>query len=806
MNITEAITSFVNRASIARSQKNDRSALDDYSKALAIAKTENRSRLVAVILDRMGDTFQAQGEIQDAVIAYEAALQALESPDQLKANSVIDRLSRVPKGFYNNPETIPDLYSTAVAQTLEAAENDPTLAIRLWLNVGNAYLRQPQEAPALNAYHQALQYPEIATNPLLQAYAIANIGEIHRRQDKLDLAETELNQALQLFDNAGTPLEKRRAIAFLAALHRNRQQFDRAETLYQQALSLYEQAQDHLGKGRTLAALGRLYLEQKRWDDARSYYQQAQELAQTENDREVLGYCYWGLGCCHQAAGELTEAITSLEESLNLIELRQQDLQTDEGKVSFLDSIKDVFDRLLIAHLDLAQRAGGDYQAALEIAEQARGRALNDLMGGRVRQPLPPPPDPTVSAVEEVDIVSDSPVQAAPGIPVSPSHRDHQADAVTTDRSIVATPLARLVFYVLLDRIAIFAVTPEGQVSGHVSPIGCHELEEKVARLRRAMQVDEASRGLDRKLIPILEPIAAVPVMPVVSVKTLLQEFYLDLVAPVVTALPTADNMIVIEPHAALWLVPFAALQLPDRTWLSDRWSLIYSPSAQTLAEIRQEPCYATLEKSKVLVVGNPVMPKILTEDGREIVLAPLSGAEAEARSIAGSLGDHQYTLLLQAEATESAVKDLTRTHNIIHLATHGIAYTADPLASLVVLAPTATENGLLTAREVAQSRDLPVDLVVLSACQTGLGRVSGDGMLGLSRAFLIAGARTVVVSQWSVNDGATKELMVAFYQNYLALGNKAIALQLAMQKVRSMSEYSAPRYWAAFVMVGAEV
>jgi CHAT domain-containing protein len=199
-------------------------------------------------------------------------------------------------------------------------------------------------------------------------------------------------------------------------------------------------------------------------------------------------------------------------------------------------------------------------------------------------------------------------------------------------------------------------------------------------------------------------------------------------------------------------------------------------------------------------------MPTIHTEDGQDIVLAPLSGAEAEAKSIVKSLGDRQYTLLLKAQATESAVKDLAQTHNIIHLATHGIGYTKNPLNSFVAFAPTATENGLLTAREVAQNRELTVDLVVLSAYQTGLGRVSGDGMLGLSRAFLIAGARTIIFSQWSVSDGATKELMVAFYQNYLTSGNKAISLQLAMQKVRSISEYTHPRYWASFVMMGAEV
>ena len=78
--------------------------------------------------------------------------------------------------------------------------------------------------------------------------------------------------------------------------------------------------------------------------------------------------------------------------------------------------------------------------------------------------------------------------------------------------------------------------------------------------------------------------------------------------------------------------------------------------------------------------------------------------------------------------------------------------------------------------------------------------------MLGLSRAFLIAGARTAIVSQWSVSDAATQELMVAFYQNYLVSGNNAIALQKAMQSVRSMAEYRHPRYWAAFLAVGAEV
>jgi len=804
MNRIQDIVALAKQADIALSNQAYQEALEAYNSAVKLTRKLGRSRLVAVLLNRIGDTFQARGEIQEAVVAYEAALQSLESEDESKIDSVIHRLSRVSKGFYNNPEAIPDLYSIRVAQTLEAEENDPMLPIKLWLNVGNAYLRQPQEAPALNAYQQALQYPEIETNPLLKAYAIANIGEIHRRQDKLDLAETELEQALQLFDRSGEIAEKRRALAFLAAVKRNRQQFNEAESLYKQALLLYEQVRDNLGKGRTLAGLARLYLEQKRFSAAEATYQQAKALAETINDLEVLGYCYWGLGCCYQKAGKLEQAIASFQESLKLSELRQQNLLTDEGKVSFLDSIKDIFDRLLIAHLDLAQRDGSSYQAALEIAESARGRALQDLMQGnkRHRPKLQEnlPIDADKQRQQEQQQIELQVQQRAIGTSVERHQGELDENIILTE----APAIARLVFYVLLDRIAIFAVTPDGRVSGHVCPIGCHDLEKKVARLRRAMQVDEAARGIDRKLFPV-EDLERVEFHPE-DLETLLQEFYTDLVAPVADTLPSDGSTLVIEPHASLWLVPFAALQLPDRTWMSDRWALVYAASAQTLAEIRNEPCYATLERSKILVVGNPLMPKIRTQNGEEIELSPLSGAEAEAQAIVASLGDLQHTLLLREQATETAVKDFAQTHNIIHLATHGIAYTENPLASFIAFSPTATEDGLLTAREVAENRDLPADLIVLSACQTGLGKISGDGMLGLSRAFLIAGARTVVVSQWSVSDSATKELMVAFYQNYFQSGNKAIALQKGMQVVRSHSDYSHPRYWAAFVVMGAEV
>ena len=796
----EAVVAFANQASLALSHRQYQEALKAYTSALEVAKELQRSRLIAVLLNRMGQVLQAQGKIQDSAIAYESALRALEKDTTFNLDSVVNLLSQVSKGYsVSDPEPVPDLYSAKVAQTLESDENDPTLGVKLWLNIGNTYLQQPQEKPALNAYQQALQRLEINTNPLMKAYAIANIGEIYRRQHKIDDAEVKLSQALQLFEQYADPLEKRRAIALLASIARDRGQIDRAIELYQQALTLYEKANDRLGMGRAYAGLASLYLMQKQFTDAQQTYQRAVELAESENDSDTLWHAYWGLGCSQHVAGELNEAIDSFNKSLNLINLRQEDLRTDEGKVAFLENVQDVFEKLLIVHLELAQTGTQDYKAALDVAEDARGQALQDLMQGRERQ-HPSFIDTQAEARSDTQSNWVDVRQSAPGIESNSSNRLKIVPKTEADQQLLL--LARLVFYVLADRTAIFAVTADGRVKGHVVPFGEDAIAERVTHLRRALSVDEVSRGIERKLGPVSLPNQGTTA---VKLETLLQDLYAELIAPVADVLPTDGTPVVIEPHCSLWLVPFAALQLPDGTWMGDRWSLIYGASASTLDEIRQEPCYTPLANSKILAVGNPIMPMVPDHDGVKIELQPLPGAEAEVESIVQLFPEQQCTLLIGEKATEANVKQLAQSHNIVHLATHGIAYGSDPLASLVAFSPTDHENGLLTAREVIQSSSLPADLVVLSACQTGLGRITGEGMLGLSRAFLVAGARTVVVSQWSVSDSATMELMVAFYKNYLQSGNKAIALQKAMQTVRSQPEYSHPRYWAAFVVVGAE-
>jgi CHAT domain-containing protein len=163
--------------------------------------------------------------------------------------------------------------------------------------------------------------------------------------------------------------------------------------------------------------------------------------------------------------------------------------------------------------------------------------------------------------------------------------------------------------------------------------------------------------------------------------------------------------------------------------------------------------------------------------------------------------------VLLGSESTEGAIKgESLRRYRRLHFATHSLVDEKFPLRSAVVLLPGdgAEEDGFLEVSEISRL-DLDCDLVVVSACRTGRGQLlSGEGIVGLSRTFLYAGARSVVVSLWNVSDISTSQMMKSFYQNLTSGMSNAAALHRAkLQMLSSGNETRHPYYWSSFVMVG---
>jgi CHAT domain-containing protein len=232
---------------------------------------------------------------------------------------------------------------------------------------------------------------------------------------------------------------------------------------------------------------------------------------------------------------------------------------------------------------------------------------------------------------------------------------------------------------------------------------------------------------------------------------------------------------------------------------LRDR-SVSYIPSASVLAQLlaQRRPGALAAGESKLFVgFGDP-------EPGPSRTLA---AARDEVRRIASSFPAEQTLTFLGPEASEENVKNsaAVKSARYLHFATHGLLDESTPELSGLRLAHAAdtADDGLLQVRDVF-NLELHADLVVLSACQTGMGKeVSGEGVIGMTRAFLYAGAASVLVSLWRVDDESTADLMVSFYRHLERTGDKSEALRLGKLDLIDRSPYYQPYYWAPFILVG---
>lgn len=274
-----------------------------------------------------------------------------------------------------------------------------------------------------------------------------------------------------------------------------------------------------------------------------------------------------------------------------------------------------------------------------------------------------------------------------------------------------------------------------------------------------------------------------------------------------------AARRLTIIPDGRLYLLPFDTLVNPQGQYVLMTHTVSVAPSVSALYSLRTETAPKLAARSFLGVGGVPYDPDLLktavTRGYDATGMGNLPGSEDEVITAAGMFGAKiRSTVLVGTKATETAFKkaDL-QTRSVIHLAVHGVANTARPdAAALILLAdPIATEDGLLQLPEVLQLR-LNAPLVVLSACETAVGRLQGqDGAVTLSRAFLMAGAHGVVSTLWAVDDTMSAFLMKRFYEGVVSGKDTVTALTEAKRTVvRTFGTKALPYHWGAFMLEGA--
>jgi len=540
-------------------------------------------------------------------------------------------------------------------------------------------------------------------------------------------------------------------------------------------------------EGAALGAAGGAALQRNDFSGALALYQDALRLATPVGNVHELIQLQSGAARSLAGLGRPDEALAAARRAITLIEDVRAELGEPGLRSGYLDDRQAIYH--IAVHMALRSRQP---QEAFELAERSRARAFLDLLGNRATLSK----GRTRALVDEEVALRAHMAEAR----AAASEAEDESDA---RRARATAETAERAYRAFLDRVrkesleqtSLMSVEPVTLAETQaLLPEGTTLLEYLVSGREVVVWVVErtATRvfrlpiersALVAEVQQFRAAIADRAALP--DVQDRARALYDTLVAKALPAV-RGDRLLIV-PHDVLHYLPFAALRDPDGHWLVERYTLSTLPSASVLRYLGDKGAGAG---AATLAIGNPDLGPDLQ----------LRFAEREARLVADR-GPAATVLLLRGDATEARAKSLLGTAGVVHFATHGELNESDPLSSALLLAPGGGEDGRLEVREVL-GLEMHARLVVLSACETGLGKLSrGDELVGLQRAFLYAGTPAVVTTLWKVDDRASFELVRVFYE-HLAAADSAPALRRAQVEV--MKTYPHPFAWAAFVLTGA--
>jgi CHAT domain-containing protein len=631
-----------------------------------------------------------------------------------------------------------------------------------------------------------LKIAEQLHDPSAATIALFRLGSAYWQLGDYGKAESYLQQAL-VRSQYNAPASRGFVFSALGLNNISLGKAKEAIAYFEQALEIAKQFQDPELEMASIEGLGLAYIVREDYNQAIKVLEKSRVLAQQNQglvDISAQANALNNLGYAFFRSGDLTKAEVILRESVKLWEsqrakIASQDInKADSYKISTFE-----LQALTYGTLQNVLRLKKQPEAALEVAEQGRARAFIELLSQRlaseaVKQEIPAPA--SISKIREIA-------------------KAHNATLIEysliDDRPQFAIPGKEQP-----TKLLIWVVKPTGEVFLRQVDLKQEfpkiSLKDLIASTRQSMGV--SGRGSSIEIVRVDEP----------SQQEKLQQLYQILIEPIAKdkLLPQEqEGKIIFIPQGSLFLVPFPALRDANGKFLIENYTVAIAPSIQTLSlTAQQRQRISKASPGNALVLGNPTMPRVTIKLGDSPQQLPkLPGAEQEANEIAKLFKTKAF---IGNKAKKSAILPLLSKAGIIHLATHGLLddFKGLGVPGAIALAPSGNgqlNDGLLTANEILDLK-LNAELVVLSACDTGRGRITGDGVIGLSRSLITAGVPSVIVSLWSVPDAPTAELMTEFYRNWLSGKlDKAQALRQAMLK--TMENHPNPKDWAAFTLIG---
>lgn len=666
-------------------------------------------------------------------------------------------------------------------------------------NLGRIYDRLGNYEEALQYYQQALAILQEIGNPADMGVTLNNIGVVYDNLQNYNQALDYYQQALVIFQDIENHEKVGKILNNIGIVYDNFQNYQQGLKYYQQALVIFEKIDNQEGAAEILNNIGIIYTKLAQYDKALEYYQQALKIRRQIGDKIAEGSTLRYIAEVYKRIKQYSNAEKNLFSAIEILESLRQNL-TDEQKIFLLDSQADVYQTL--QQILIAQN---QTNTALEVAERGRARAFVELLENKLleqpnNQGTINPPNiqqiKKIAAQQNATIVQYSIIQNFLNI---------QGKQKKVDSELyiwVIQPTGNIIFrsislkklwqqqHTSLQELVFASRCFSNDICRREINLASskHNLISLITRGKSPFN----SKARDLQIIATPNP---------KSPNQELRQLHQILIEPIADLLSLHPNQkIIFIPQRELFFVPFPALQDATGNYLIEKHPILTAPAIEVLASTyqRKQQIKTKVKFNNFLIVGNPIMPQIPTENTKNLEqLTPLPNAEIEAEAIAKIFNTQP---LIGNQATESNVVKKMLDAQIIHLATHGKFNKSHGLKSWIALTPSQQDDGFLTAEQIIDL-NLQAELVVLSACDTGLGEITEDGVIGLSRSFIGAGVPSIIVSLWTIPDRQTADLMREFYQSFQHNSDKAEALQQAMLK--TMQKYPDPYYWAAFTLIG---
>ena len=629
---------------------------------------------------------------------------------------------------------------------------------------------------AIDYHKRHLRIAETIGDKDGEAKAYGNLGNAYLGLGDFNAALHVFEHRLRIAKDLGDKAGEGRAYGLLGSAYQDLGDYEKATVYYNRRLCIAKELGDKAGEGAACGYLGSISLLLGRYTVAIGWNEKRLRIAKHLGDKYMEGNAYSALGRCFEMLESLSKALEHYQTSVEVFNQMRSLLQSeDKWKIGFRNECNYAYTGL--CRVLLKQEKIGE---ALAAAEEGRAQSLADLMTSQYG--FQSQTEGKRLDEEEFGMLNN------------------------TSSSTIFLSLSE-------NKINIWLLLKEKPVL-HRQKTLCHHFAENAAAetLQSLIQfayenngvranVNCENRSFEKENCSAVERSSKKCSHQIFQEDNLsLAALYSYVIDPVLDLIE-GDELIIV-PDGPLWLAPFAALLNPFSKYLCESFKVRLIPSLTSLKIVAHCPKFHC--RSGALVVGDPDRVEVTNSQGDQI-LEQLPFARQEAQMIGQILNTAPLTGKL---ATKCEVLKQISSVSVVHIAAHGRMETGE-----IALSPNperksqtpAEEDYMLTMADVMGVK-LRAKLVVLSCCHSGRGEIKAEGVVGIARAFIGAGARSVLVSLWAIDDEATLEFMKNFYHNLVKGRSASESLNRAMKSLRESEKFGDLKYWAPFTLIGDDV